>query len=99
LITLLIGGDKLFTENTRESIVEAEMFYVMAYDLLGKEPEDLGPATLAKAENYSAYSAMLNTAPPYFGIPRNKKFLSYWGKVQQRLYDIRHGLNILWHSR
>ena len=31
---------------------------------------------------------------PYFGIPRNKQFLSYWDTVKQRLYNIRHGLNI-----
>ena len=37
---LINRGDMLFRENTRESIVEAEMFYVEAYDLLGQEPLD-----------------------------------------------------------
>lgn len=35
---LINWGDQLFRENTRESIVEAEMQYVEAYDLLGKTP-------------------------------------------------------------
>lgn len=30
----------------------------------------------------------------YFGLPENEVFLSYWQLVEQRLYNIRHGLNI-----
>lgn len=43
---LINWGDMLFRVNTRESIVEAEMFYVAAYDLLGQKPENLGPMVL-----------------------------------------------------
>jgi hypothetical protein len=39
---LLEWGDLLFRQYTRESIGEATMLYVLAADLLGKKPEDLG---------------------------------------------------------
>jgi len=50
---LINRGDMLFRENTRESIVEAEMFYVAAYDLLGEQPEDLGEYPLPMPRTYS----------------------------------------------
>ncbi len=31
---------------------------------------------------------------PYFGVPRNEKLLSYWDTVADRLFKIRHCLNI-----
>ena len=39
---LIQWGDNLFTTDTRESINEATMLYLYAYDLLGAKPEDLG---------------------------------------------------------
>ncbi len=30
----------------------------------------------------------------FFDIPRNRQFFAYWDKIQQRLYNIRHGLTI-----
>ncbi len=94
---LLDWGDKLFRQNTRESIVEAEVFYVAAYDLLGEEPLSLGPEPLPSAQSLGE---LANPTFPkafqsrYFGIPRNQQFLAYWDTVKQRLYNIRHGLNI-----
>ncbi|MEM6828974.1 MAG: neuraminidase-like domain-containing protein, partial [Bacteroidota bacterium] len=43
---LLDWGDMLFRQYTRESINEARMLYVLAYDLLGKKPENLGEKVL-----------------------------------------------------
>ena len=40
---LLDWGDALFTEFTMESVNEATMLYVMAADILGPKPPDLGP--------------------------------------------------------
>ena len=54
---LLAWGDKLFRENTRESIVEAEMFYVAAYDLLGEKPQDLGPELALPPVDYEQIKA------------------------------------------
>ncbi|HEY5960063.1 MAG TPA: hypothetical protein VIV60_26100, partial [Polyangiaceae bacterium] len=47
---LLDHGDLLFTQYTRETINEARMLYVLAYDLLGKKPELLGTRRLSGAK-------------------------------------------------
>jgi len=49
---LLDWGDMLFRQYTRESINEARMLYVLAYDLLGKKPENLGTLPLPDETNY-----------------------------------------------
>lgn len=45
-------GDQCMTENTRESLNEAEMLYVIAADLLGHKPEDLGTASSRPSTTY-----------------------------------------------
>jgi hypothetical protein len=42
LDNLLAWGDMLFSQYTRESINEARMLYVQAWDVLGRRPESLG---------------------------------------------------------
>ena len=49
---LLAWGDMLYRENTRDSINEAEMLYVLAYNLLGEQPNDLGTEKLMPANSY-----------------------------------------------
>ncbi|MDY6992963.1 MAG: hypothetical protein SVR94_10235, partial [Pseudomonadota bacterium] len=49
---LLDWGDLLFQQYTRETINEARMLYILAYDLLGKRPENLGVKKLEPAQNY-----------------------------------------------
>ncbi|MGE5402559.1 MAG: hypothetical protein ACM3S2_19355, partial [Ignavibacteriales bacterium] len=44
---LLDWGDYLFTQDTRESINEAEMLYQLAHNILGKEPVRMGKCTTA----------------------------------------------------
>ena len=123
---LLAWGDNLFRQYTTETIVEATMLYVMAYDLLGKQPVSLGscplpvPETLTEIAQF--YGGKLGNIPEfliqieqsqsnvlvanvqdtphnyipgdYFGLPENGQFTAYWDKVKQRLYNIRHSLNI-----
>jgi len=123
---LLAWGDNLFRQYTMETTLEATMFYVMAYDLLGKQPANLGPCPLPAPENLADivqhYGGNIGDIPEflvqieqsqtrvlaampldtphnyilgdYFGLPENEQFMAYWNKVQQRLYDIRHSLNI-----
>ena len=52
--TMLNWGDNLFRLYTVESIVEATMLYVMAYDLMGKQPVNLGPCTLPETLDIKA---------------------------------------------
>lgn len=49
---LLDHGDMLFRQYTRETINEARMLYVLAYDLLGKKPELLGTRRLSRPKTY-----------------------------------------------
>jgi hypothetical protein len=44
---LLDWGDHLFAQDTMESINEATMLYVLAADILGKRPAELGPCKTA----------------------------------------------------
>jgi hypothetical protein len=121
---LLKGGDKLFRQFTVEAIVEAYMLYMMAYDLLGNEPQNLGACVLPKDEKLEELlknttkndnefllfleqslarqagvtkigDTPINYIPnSYFGLPENELFMAYWDTVKERLYSIRHGLNI-----
>ena len=47
---LLNWADNLYRQNTIETIEEATMFYVMAYDLLGQQPVSTGPCPLPAPE-------------------------------------------------
>ncbi|GAA3231101.1 hemopexin repeat-containing protein [Actinocorallia longicatena] len=49
---LLDWGDLLFRQYTAETVDEARMLYIFAYDLLGKRPVTLGPAALPDAAPY-----------------------------------------------
>lgn len=49
---LMDWGDMLFTQNTRESINEARMLYVLAYDLLGPRPEIEKAGERKPTQNY-----------------------------------------------
>jgi len=49
---LLNWGDLLFRQYTGESIDEARMLYIFAYDLLGPRPYDTGPRALRPAATY-----------------------------------------------
>lgn len=129
LNSLIAWGDMLFGQYTRESINEARMLYVMAWDVLGRRPESLGMRVLpldavyqqiagTRGDDYDmlmqltkdrlahlaqlSFAASLEEVPsnqvqgqPYFFIPTNENLDQYWTTVADRLYKIRHGLNIL----
>jgi hypothetical protein len=125
---LVDWGDLLFTRYTMESIDEARMLYILAYDLLGKRPENVGRKILSDPVAYTAlegtgaeenstgvydflfdisgdtteeksltYSGTVHesVANPYFYIPENTVLLDYWERIEDRLYKIRHCLNIM----
>jgi len=117
---LLDWGDTLFTQDTRESITEALMLYVLAYDLLGPRPKS---KTIKRFEEIGTYEDFIQeyevssefltemekvipdnvysaTFVPHsniitdFCVPENAKFIGYWDRVEDRLFKIRHSLNI-----
>ncbi|MEV6304895.1 hemopexin repeat-containing protein [Actinoplanes sp. NPDC051861] len=54
---VLDGADMLFRQYTAESVDEARMLYILAYDLLGQRPYDLGARALPPAAAYAALEA------------------------------------------
>ena len=117
---LLDWGDSLFAQDTRESVTEAMLLYVLAFNLLGPRPvgkqmqeldevgtyEDFSDRYdstiefLTQVEGASAANANHTSRSPHsrlishFCIPENEKFIGYWDLVEDRLYKIRHSLNI-----
>lgn len=105
---LIDWGDMLFGQYTMESINEARMLYVLAYDLLGEKPQVFGSKKLSTATNYnglqddsSTRNDLLLKGTPhqsveraYFFIPSNTLFHDYWNRVEDRLFKIRNSLNI-----
>ena len=62
---LLDWGDSLFGRFTMESVNEATMLYVMAADILGPRPEDLGPCgEPATAKTYASIAPLLRPSNP-----------------------------------
>lgn len=59
---LLDWGDALFAQYTRESIDQARMLYVQAWDLLGRRPESLGRRALPPE---ATYGDLRNHDPAY----------------------------------
>ena len=50
---LLDWGDLLFRQYTRESINEARMLYILAYDILGEKPQTMGQVILSNTATYN----------------------------------------------
>ena len=72
---LLEWGDELFTQNTRETIRDAEIRYFEAYDLLGEEPINVGTCKLPQSQTVGKIVAPYLQDPSAFPefeiIPNN----------------------------
>lgn len=119
---LLDWGDSLFTQDTRESINEATMLYILAFNLLGPRPKAKTVKRMDAIGTYNDFVQDRNAAIEFltdvekipvptdsddaigrsphsqlithFCVPENEKFIGYWDQVEDRLYKIRHSLNI-----
>lgn len=125
---LIDWGDQLFRRDTMESINEATLRYVLAYELLGPRPTKIRPAHRPDRsygelvadealdpfgnarvdvllENFVGQPQQVArtdpSAPPlprldafYFRIPTNDTLLGYWDTVEDRLFKVRHCMNI-----
>ena len=132
LDNLIAWGDRLFQQDTLESINEATQIYVLAANILGERPQRIPPTGKVKARTFAelkkgglgpignalgdlegqfpfnliastsgAGGSGRNSSPLfgigralYFCIPRNDKLLGYWDTVADRLFKIRHCMNI-----
>lgn len=126
---LLDWGDSLFRQDTRESINEAVLLYVLAATLLGPRPQASALRKFEEIGDYDTIRAAFDQLPPNdqaipdflfqlapalrdglssgsltlphngrvvttFCVPENSEFLGYWDRVGDRLFNIRHSLNI-----
>jgi hypothetical protein len=123
---LIAWGDKLFRQDSAESIVEALQLYMLAARILGNRPQPIdspdaphagktfAEMKLAELDDLTNPLVKLESAltevnvnqngpnnqsvgellVPYFCIPINDQLLSLWDIVADRLFKIRHCLNI-----
>lgn len=119
---LLDWGDNLFAQESRESINEAFLLYVLAFNLLGPRPEARATQQFQEIGNYEGIRETFDDVPEFlteldlngnvaahtstitlnqngniittFCVPENGEFISFWDRVEDRLFKIRHSLNI-----
>lgn len=127
LENLIAWGDQLFRRETIESLNEATQLYVLAADILGRQPEviernlkpavqtfnsldlELGglsnplvqlellisdPGGSAVADDSSDTPDLPSNTMLAFCVPENDKLLGYWNTVGDRLFKLRHCMNI-----
>jgi peptidoglycan hydrolase-like protein with peptidoglycan-binding domain len=125
LDNLIAWGDMQFKRDTLESINEASLLYMLAYEILGERPrkvptikheeftfnqleaklDQLGNARVdAIVEDTLLPVKVISSEPGsdpvpkldmfYFCIPNNDFITKYWDTVEDRLYKIRHCMNI-----
>lgn len=76
---LLDWGDHLFAQDTMESINEATLLYVLASDILGKRPAELGECGEAGAKTYKEIAPILNE--------ENEFLIEMWHVVQKKTFQ------------
>ncbi|MCB9234044.1 MAG: hypothetical protein H6581_20475 [Bacteroidia bacterium] len=66
---LIDWGDQLFEMDTMESINEAQLLYILAADILGPKPEEIGPCKEPKSvqRNYLRIRELMEKDPLDFG--------------------------------
>lgn len=125
LDNLIAWGDMLFKRDTIESINEASLIYMLAYEILGDRPQkvptvkhqeftfneleskldDFGNARvdvlvedtllpIKVVQSHSGSPGIPKMDMFYFCIPNNEFITKYWDTVEDRLYKIRHCMNI-----
>jgi hypothetical protein len=119
---LLDWADHLFAQDNRESINQAFLLYVLAFNLLGPRPEARASRQFEDIGNYQGIHEAFEQTPEFltdldlngnvaartstitlnqngniittFCIPENADFIGFWDRVEDRLFKIRHSLNI-----
>ena len=125
LDNLIAWADMLFKRDSIESVNEASLLYMLAYEILGDRPQKvpntsheeftfnelenkldefgnarvdviiedtLNPITVVPTSSGSEPLPKLETF--YFCIPNNDFLSKYWDTIEDRLFKIRHCMNI-----
>ncbi|NMF85685.1 neuraminidase-like domain-containing protein [Nodosilinea sp. P-1105] len=119
---LLDWADHLFAQDNRESINQAFLLYVLAFNLLGPRPEARAARQFEEIGDYQGIQDAFEQTPEFltdldlngnvaartstitlnqngniittFCIPENADFIGFWDRVEDRLFKIRHSLDI-----
>ncbi|WP_174889479.1 neuraminidase-like domain-containing protein [Candidatus Williamhamiltonella defendens] len=84
---IIARGDAAYRMLERDTLVEAMMWYQQALRLLGPEP-----STPSYLHWNASDLAVINEDE--FSSQENVQFKSYWQTLRQRIYNLRHNLNI-----
>lgn len=93
---LLNWADKLYRQNTMETIEEATMLYIMAYDLLGHPPANTGPCPLPDpeplADILTHYDKDLSKIPEFLIDVEQQQGVHVVSTVKDTPHNYIHGL-------
>jgi hypothetical protein len=88
LLDLLIArGDSAYRLLERDTLVEAQMWYLRALNLLGDQPD-------LSASPPNVLPVLDKVVDTDFQPQENKKLNGYWLQLGQRLYNLRHNLTL-----
>ncbi|MEM8907533.1 MAG: hypothetical protein AAGD05_06785, partial [Bacteroidota bacterium] len=88
---LMDWGDHEFRQETWASLSTANQLYFEVEDLLGQLPKSKDEVSALKAATFATIGENIDQS---FKVPTNNQLKSLWTTVKDRLYKLRHGLNI-----
>lgn len=88
---IISQGDQAYRQLERDTLAEAKIYYIQASQLLGTRP-DLNHGH--QWENIKLAEESHQSENGHFLPPYNEILLSYWDKLEIRLYNLRHNLNL-----
>lgn len=91
---LITHGDQAYRQLERDTLTEAKMYYVQASQILGPRPEIQVTQPWTNQNLYDVAAKISNSTDGDFRPPYNEVLLSYWDKLDIRLYNLRHNLSL-----
>ncbi len=88
---IISQGDQAYRQLERDTLAEAKIHYIQASQLLGPRP-NLNRGHQWEDIKLAEESRQLENS--HFLPPYNELLLSYWDKLEIRLYNLRHNLNL-----
>lgn len=88
---IISQGDQAYRQLERDTLAEAKIHYIQASQLLGPRP-NLNSSHQWENIKLAEESRQLENS--HFLPPYNELLLSYWDKLEIRLYNLRHNLNL-----
>ena len=89
---LLAQGDQAYRAEERESLNMAKLYYIQAQQLLGDRP-DVRTNTVWKDVKLSVIAENTGESSPFLP-PFYESLLTYWDRIDLRLYNLRHNLSL-----